>query len=304
MTSTPVSIARKEAVGENLASNLAQVLCIRYLINFRKKSVLAFFDLGSEVNAVYPAFAKELSLPIRSIDIRAQKIDGTALETYEMIVAAFLVENKANRVRFFEETFLVANVSPEVVLEMPFFTLSGADVDFLGRELRWRIYTTKEALLTTRRVKLVGKKEFAAAALDPEYETYIVHVGLISSNASLSSSISQLELNVHPFRRSQISGLIAKEASIKILAKYSDYADVFFPDLTFKLSRHTGINNHAIKLVESQQLPYGPIYSLKPVELKTLKTYIETNLANRFIKPSKSLAGAPILFDRKSDSFF
>ena len=53
-----------------------------------------------------------------------------------MVVAAFLVEDKANRVRFFEETFLVANVSLEVVLTMPFLTLSGADVDFLGRELR------------------------------------------------------------------------------------------------------------------------------------------------------------------------
>ena len=40
------------------------------------------------------------------------------------------------------------------------------------------------------------------------------------------------------------------------------------------------------------------------MELETLKAYIETNLANRFIKSSKSPAGAPILFDRKSDCFF
>ena len=53
-----------------------------------------------------------------------------------MVVAAFLVVDKANRVRFFEETFLVANVSPEVVFEMPFLTLSSADIDFLGWELR------------------------------------------------------------------------------------------------------------------------------------------------------------------------
>ena len=37
------------------------------------------------------------------------------------------------------------------------------------------------------------------------------------------------------------------------------------------------------------------------MELETLKAYIETNLANGFIRPSKSPAGAPILFDRKSD---
>ena len=37
------------------------------------------------------------------------------------------------------------------------------------------------------------------------------------------------------------------------------------------------------------------------MELETLKTYIETNLANGFIRPSKSPAGAPILFERKLD---
>ena len=35
--------------------------------------------------------------------------------------------------------------------------------------------------------------------------------------------------------------------------------------------------------------------------METLKTYIETNLANGFIRLSKSPAGAPILFDRKPD---
>ena len=61
------------------------------------------------------------------------------------------------------------------------------------------------------------------------------------------------------------------------------------------------MNKHAIKLEEGKQPLFGPIYSLELVELETLKTYIKTNLANGFIRPSKSLAGAPILFDRKLD---
>ena len=202
-------------------------------------------------------------------DVGAQKIDGSTLDTYGMIVAAFSVTDKANRVRFFEETFLVANVSPEVVLGMPFLTLSGADVDFLDRELRWRSYTTQEALPTTRCIKLVGKKEFSAAALDPEHETYVVYVGLVSSVASPSSS----PLDVHPSRRPQIAGLIAEEAPIKVPVKYADFADVFSPDLASELPEHTEINNHSIELVD----------------------------ANGFIRPSKSPAGAPIFFDRKSD---
>lgn len=57
------------------------------------------------------------------------------LNTYKMIIAAFLLTEKANQVRFFEETFLLANVSLEVVLRMRFLILSGANIDFLGWEL-------------------------------------------------------------------------------------------------------------------------------------------------------------------------
>ena len=89
---------------------------------------------------------------------------------------------------------------------------------------------------------------------------------------------------------------------MKVPIEYADFA--FFPYLTFELSEHTKINNHAIELVDGQQPPYEPIYSLGPAELETLKAYIKTNLANGFIRPSKSSAGAPILFDWKSDGFF
>ena len=91
------------------------------------------------------------------------------------------------------------NISPEVVLGMPFLTLSDADVDFLEHELRWRTYTTKKTLLTTRRIELVGKKEFVAATLDLKHETYVVHVGSVSFDMLPSSF--PLELDVHPSHR-------------------------------------------------------------------------------------------------------
>ena len=142
-----VRVGKDDGGSEGEYPNLTQVPCIWYPITFRKSmSMSALLDSGSEVNAIYPSFAKQLGLSIRPTDVGAQKIDGTMLDTYGMVIEAFSVEDKANRVRFFEETFLVANVSPEVVLGMPFLTLSGADVDFSGRELRWRTYTNKEVL--------------------------------------------------------------------------------------------------------------------------------------------------------------
>ena len=174
-----------------------------------------------------------------------------------MVVVAFLMMDKANRIRFCKKIFLVANVSPEIVFEMTFLTRSSADIDFLGWELWWRTYTTKEAFATIRYVKLVGKKDFIAATLNPEYEIFVVYV------ASLRFTL----IDVRP----QISVLIAEEASIKIPAKHSNFADVFSPDLASKFFEQIEINDHAIKLVDGQQSLYKPIHSLRLIKLKILK---------------------------------
>ena len=64
------------------------------------------------------------------------------------------------------------------------------------------------------------------------------------------------------------------------------------------------MNENSIKLEEGKQPPFGSIYSLDLVKLEMLKTYIETNLANGFIRPFKSPAEAPILFDQKPNRSF
>ncbi len=70
---------------------------------------------------------------------------------------------------------------------------------------------------------------------------------------------------------------------------------------TAELPEHTGIKDHAINLVEDKESLYGPIYSLRPVELETLKTYIKKNLARGFIRYFKSPVITPLLLVRKSD---
>ena len=111
-TSMPVTIVRKEMVenaensknlrtaaeagedGKNPRSNLAQVPSIQYLITFKKKFLSVLFDSNSEVNAIYPTFIKKLGLSIKLTDIEVQEIDSIILDTYQMIVIAFLVTNK------------------------------------------------------------------------------------------------------------------------------------------------------------------------------------------------------------------
>ncbi len=47
-----------------------------------------------------------------------------------MVVSTFFVLNKDSRERFFEESFLLTDVKLDVVLGMPFLTMSNADIDF------------------------------------------------------------------------------------------------------------------------------------------------------------------------------
>ena len=69
-----------------------------------------------------------------------------------------------------------------------------------------------------------------------------------------------------------------------------------------ELTEITSINEHAIKLIEGKQPPFGPIYALSLVELETLKAYIETHLKTGFIQPFKSTASAFILINKKPNS--
>ncbi len=238
------------------------------------------------------AFAQQLSLKIRKTSVGAQKIDGITLETYVMIVSTFSVSDKDGEERFFEESFLLADVRPDIMLGMLFLTMSNTNVDFQARDLQWRFYTTREVLPTTRRVELIGKKEFAVATLGPKHEAFVVYVAALSVDSGNK---------VHPSRRAQITHLKVDEAPTKVPSEYAYFADVFSPKLAAELSEHTGINNHAIKLVHDLQPSYSPIYSLGSVELETLKAYIENNLASDFIRSFKSPAGALIFFDKKPD---
>ena len=57
------------------------------------------------------------------------------METYKIIVSTFSMSDKDDRERFFEESFLLANIKPEIVLGMLFLIISNADVDFQARNL-------------------------------------------------------------------------------------------------------------------------------------------------------------------------
>ena len=88
-------------------------------------------------------------------------------------------------------------------------------------------------------------------------------------------------MTIYPARKAQLALLLAEE--VTVIAENLDFANVFLEESANIFPEQTGANQHAIDLEKGKQISYRPIYSLQPVEHKTLKTYIKTNLANGFI---------------------
>lgn len=88
------------------------------------------------------------------------------------------------------------------------------------------------------------------------------------------------------------------------LAEYLNYTNIFSKKPVIELFKWADSNKYLIDLKLDKQPLYGLIYSLRPMWLEILKTYIQINLVNDFIRLSKSLARTLILFNWKLDYSF
>lgn len=83
---------------------LSRMRCIHFPVQFRKDkraTIQVLINLGSKVNAMTLAYAKQLGLQAWKTDVGAQKIDGSFLRTFRMVIVGFQVEDKFGKTRFF-----------------------------------------------------------------------------------------------------------------------------------------------------------------------------------------------------------
>ena len=75
--------ANKEAI-------LERVFCIQYPVRFKKDqdNMQALINSGNKIKEMNPTYAKNLGL---CTDVGVQKIDGSHLETFSMVIASFLL---------------------------------------------------------------------------------------------------------------------------------------------------------------------------------------------------------------------
>ena len=158
-----------------------------------------------------------------------------------MVIADCSVKNKLGKVRFFQEIFLLANNGLEVVMRMPFLTLSKADIWFTEWQLVWKTYMAAEALPMTTRVEIIDKIEFVAAVLNEENKIFVMYVVAL---------VEPTTMPIYTSCQAQVVALTSKETRIPV--EYSDFSNTFSLDSATKLPEHIEINDHPINLLDNK----------------------------------------------------
>jgi len=82
--------------------------------------------------------------------------------------------------------------------------------------------------------------------------------------------------------------------------EYHEFADVFSKAKADMLALHRPYDLK-INLAEGSNPLFGPIYSMSPSKLQSLREFLNEHLNIGFIRPSRSAYGTPILFIQKKD---
>ncbi len=120
-------------------------------------------------------------------------------------------------------------------------------------------------------------------------------------------SLSGIQRMPNPFHTSP-DRLKAKAASTaqpedtlsRVPQEYHKFRNVFSGEKANVLAPHW-LYDLKINLEEGTKPFHRPIYSLLPPELTVLREFLEENVQNGFICPSKSPWGSPVLFVKKKD---
>ena len=83
-------------------------------------------------------------------------------------------------------------------------------------------------------------------------------------------------------------------------AQYHNFRDVFSKEAFDELPLWKAWD-HAIDLTPGTELPRSQMFPLSPAEQKEFGDFLQENLVNGCICPSKSPMGAPVFFIKKKD---
>jgi RNase H-like domain found in reverse transcriptase/Reverse transcriptase (RNA-dependent DNA polymerase)/Integrase zinc binding domain/Chromo (CHRromatin Organisation MOdifier) domain len=256
-------------------------------------------DSGASGNFIDVDFIKVHSIPVapKRIPVDLEVVDGRPIVggqiTHETLAIALGISTHSESI-VFHATHLGHY---QVILGIPWLRKHDPQITWSQHRLRF-------------------SSEFCLSnCLDPSISTAFTVIGVSQPFVSqpfvpqplVSQPLATVQLSATPHSTSLDSTILMEHSSNTsqselqhVPLEYHDFADVFSKAKADKLPEHKPYD-HSILLIPESSPPFGPIYSLSDVELKTVREYLDENLAKGFIQPSSSSAGAPILFDKKKD---
>lgn len=114
--------------------NIVRRLFTLFLKRHYKCEVL--IDTGNKANTMIPAYVSKLELGFCYTKVKIQKIDASIFQIFRMVLARFLIEKNLEKAQLFQKSFLLANISIKMVLEMLFLIYKNANVLFAKQKLK------------------------------------------------------------------------------------------------------------------------------------------------------------------------
>lgn len=241
-----------------------------------KRMLHALIDCGAEENFLSQRWVVEQGLRATSSTMAAKTIDDHKVVIYgEHMLSTAAIDSKGVQ-RESQQKFYACDMHAyDMILGWTWLRQMNPDCHW--DDSTW--YYREQPHIVAETARQFQK------TLQGETCVYAVYI-------SVADSMSATELSIMTTRLDDTIPLIPTE--------YKDYVDVFDEDAAARLPTQTH-TTHAIELVEGSKVPYGPIYHLSELELRTLREYLADSENKGWIRKSKSPAGAPILFVPKKD---
>jgi len=235
----------------------------------------ALIDCGAQSNFMDQLWAKQYLDDAKDTGPRKVKaLDGHQIQSYgaRKLMLSTTDDNQLTRqtMHVFEA---VSIEGYDIILGLPWLRATNPIMDWQARTWTYREATKVEIMHPSRAVKKILK----------------------GNAAFIITKATKDDDNRPSF---YLRATLAKPEELP--AYLREYADVFSEKEANILPEHAN-HDHGIDLEPGMDPPHRPIYNLSEKELGVLRNYIEEALAKGWIRPSKSPAGAPILFVPKKD---
>lgn len=248
-------------------------------------------DTGSDCNFVSEEWAKQHGfIPLTTCDVEFVTFSGDKFKTtnaYDFIctITDDRGETRTHKLRFYG----CQNVGHKLVFGMEFYESTIAQYcDY--RKKRWAY-----ALSWPQDIDILTPEEFVQELESNPQETaqaLFVSKGECNCGGScICYPANKSSGKSHPV-------FYISAADAKVPEYLSDFADVFDEAKAGELPDLGGVE-HSIDTTDPP--PYGPLYNLSETQLEALRDYLANAIKKRWIRPSVSPAGAPILFVPKKD---